>query len=405
MEGNSLFSEKPTIYEGSAQYVNADLSYAIPATDVSMDKVSARVPYFPITSLKEPYAPIEFLITPDSYGYIGLKNTQLSVLARVVRQDGTFCDATDVVAPCNLTFQHLFRHVEVYLNGTPVMDCPFYPTMAHITRLLSCNPLEKQHDLKSEYWYPDETPEDFTVPAVGKPPNGFQRRLQYTNSSWQFALLGKLVGNVFTQGRLFPPSTEIRIILRRNLPELSLDCAVETKAPYVGCPYRINLDEAILYVSKKPVTTAVVKMHEELLNKGETLKFPMVEREIKTFSMPQGVTSFTADSLVLGRIPKIMVIRFVSQKGWLGSLKKSPVNYQSKNISEMMLTWSGDSLESRTINYSFASTVGNTKDSFLVALDMLRQTAANPELGNALDRDNYKKGKETCNCIKIYSKF
>ena len=76
VEANSLFSEKPQIYEGSAQYVNADLSYALPATDVSMDKVPARVPYFPITSLKEPYAPVEFLITPDSYGYVDLKNTQ-----------------------------------------------------------------------------------------------------------------------------------------------------------------------------------------------------------------------------------------------------------------------------------------------------------------------------------------
>ena len=209
LEGSSLFSEKSSVYEGSAQYVNSDLSYALPPTDVSMDKVPARVPYFPITSLKEPYAPVEFLITPDSYGYIDLKNTQLSILARVVRQDGTFCDATDIVAPCNLMFQHILRHVEVYINGTLVMDNPFYPTMAHMTRLLSCNPLEKEYDLKSEFWYPDKTPEDFVVPAAGSPTNGFHRRLQWTFKSWQFALLGKLVGNVFTQPRLFPPSTEI----------------------------------------------------------------------------------------------------------------------------------------------------------------------------------------------------
>jgi len=83
-------------------------------------------------------------------------------------------------------------------------------------------------------------------------------------------------------------------------------------------------------VSKRPITSAVVKMHEELLNKGETLKYPMVEREIKTFSVPKGVTSHTADSIVLGRIPKIIVVGLVSQKGWLGSLKKSPFNFQHK---------------------------------------------------------------------------
>ena len=142
--------------------------------------------------------------------------------------------------------------------------------------------------------------------------------------------------------------------------------------------------------------------HEELLSKGETLKFPLVEREIKTFSIPQGVTSFTADSIILGRIPKIVVVGFVSQKGWLGNLTKSPVNFQSKHLCEMTLTWSGDSMESRTINYSFLSKPGITLTSYLVALDSLRQTAANPDLGNGIDRDNYvAQGKEMCNCTKF----
>ena len=134
MEGSSLFSDKAMIYEGSPQYVNGDLSYATPATDVSIDRVAARVPYFPLTSLKENYAPVEFLITPDSSAYTDLKNTKLAVLARVVRSDGKDCDGTDLVSPCNLLFQHLFKSVEVYINGSIVYDSPNYPIMAHMTR-------------------------------------------------------------------------------------------------------------------------------------------------------------------------------------------------------------------------------------------------------------------------------
>ena len=398
MEG--IFSEKSTIYDGSAQYINSDLSYDLPATDVSQARITAKVPYYPLTSLKEPYAPIEFMITPDQYGYIDLKNTQLSILARIVRQDGSSCDNTDIVAPTNLFFQSLFSQVEVYINGTLVMDSPFYPTIAYMTRLLSCNPIEKEHDLKSELWYPDEEPENFVLVA---PPasNGFSKRYSHGKNSWQFSLLGKLVGNVFTQPRLLPPNTEVKLVLRRNHPELCLDAPSESKAPFVGCPYRVNLDEAVLYVSKRPITEVVIKMHEDILQKGQSLKFPMVDREIKTFSIPQGVTSHNSDSVVLGKIPKLIVIGLVSQKGWLGNLKKSPFNFQDKKISELTLTWSGEGLESRTINYAFNKPAAKSLDSFLLALDTLRQCASNSELGNGINTQNFKQGEFIQNLIKI----
>ena len=394
MEGNTLFSEKPTLYKGSAEFVSSDLSYGIPATDVSVDKVPIKVPYFPLSSLREQCAPIEFLITPDAYGYIDMKNIELSVLGRIVRQDGKWLDNTDIVAPTNLAFQHLWRQLEVHINNTIVMDCPYYAVMAHMTRLLACNPLEKAGSLKDEFWYPDKTPEDYTIPEKGKPANGFALRQQWAMGSHQFSLLGKFIGNVFSTNRYFPPSTEIRIILRRNLPELCIDCASDTKAPFVGCPYRFNVDECILYVPRVTVREAVVKQHEEILNKGETLTFPMVNREIKTFTIPKGFSSFTADSVILGRIPRIIVVGLVSQAGWLGKLSKSPVNFQGKTLSEMQLNWSGDAMESRKINYSFLSKT-NPLESILLALDTLKYTAANPELGNGIDRDTYHEGSKS----------
>ena len=183
MEGNTLFSQKSSKYEGSAEFVTADLSYALPATDVSVDKAPMKVPYFPVTTIKEQYAPIEFIITPDPYSYTDVKNIELLVLGRILRQDGSIIDNKDVVALCNLGFQHLFRQVEVYINGTLVMDAPFYAIMAHMTRLLSCNPIEKEDYLQNEFWFADKEPENFTPKGENDPFSPFDHRRAYTLGS------------------------------------------------------------------------------------------------------------------------------------------------------------------------------------------------------------------------------
>ena len=392
MEANSLFSDKPSKYEGSHEVVSADLSYGYPSTDVSMDRVPQKIPHYPLQSVKDGYSPIEFLITPDLNGYTDLKNTQLSLLARIVRQDGTFLDENDIVSPCNLFFQHLFSHVIVYINNVQVMNEPSYPMMAHITRLLGNNPLEKQHILKNEMWYQDKYPDTFTLPAKGKPPNNFLERYSYAALSYPFALLGNLIGGVFSQTRLFPPNTEIRIILKRNIPELMLNCAYDTKAPYSGCPYKVFIEDPILWVAKKTVTPSVLKMHEEILTK-ETLKFPILDRQILTFGISEKALNFTTDTMILPKVPRLMVVGLVSQAAWLGKMSKSPYNFQSKQMTQMSLTWSGDAIESRTINYAFGLTKPHSIDSILLALDTLKDTVKDPALGNGIDRENYELGK------------
>jgi len=292
IETGSVFQEKPTAYAGSLQSTRSEINlFELPPTDITEPYVSQRVPYFPITSLKESYSPLEFIISSDGGGYIDLSNTKLSLLCRVVKSDGTLCTDTDIVAPSNLVFHNLFSNLEVWLNGVCISDSSnFYPTIATITRLLSSNPFEKQHSLKSEFFYPDDAPDHFST-SDDKNPN-FKQRYNMTKNSKQFALLGNLVANVFTQRRLFPTGSEFRIILRRNLPELYLDAPSSGKPGFNSpAPYRIQIDEAVLWVSRNPISTAVAQQTTDMLQSGHTLKYPVIEREVKTFTIPQDVTS------------------------------------------------------------------------------------------------------------------
>ena len=73
-------------------------------------------------------------------------------------------------------------------------------------------------------------------------------------------------------------------------------------------------------------------------------------------------------------------------------------------MSEMTLTWTTDTVEYRTVPYSFL-TDSNPKvpESHLLAVESLRSTAADPNLGNGIDRDNYRRQGKFHHYFLIYN--
>ncbi|CAG7819868.1 unnamed protein product, partial [Allacma fusca] len=301
----SIFDQRPTVYEGSEQSLRSELNlFTLPPTDVSTKNSSEYVPSFPLTSVREGFAPLEFLLLAENSGYYDLSDSFLSLTCRIVKQNGEECGDTNIVAPSSNFFHAMFQNLEVYVNITLVSDSSnFYPSIAYIQRLLSANPIEKANALRDELWYPNDVPEKFTSAD-----QGFKKRFELSQKSQQFTMLGKLCCNIFNQPRWFPSGTEIRIILKRSPPEFCLNSAVETLEPFSGCPYRVELNSAIFYSSRKTISQKILDMHRQKLASGDTCKYPMVDVDMRTFTVAKGLTSATNDGIVLGRIPKIIVI-------------------------------------------------------------------------------------------------
>lgn len=388
MDTSGVFDQRASIYEGSQQSVRSELNLGeIPITDISTEYSSEYLSVYPTLSIRDSN-PIEFLISSES-NYLNLFNSQLFLTCRILNQDGSNLGTNDHVVPCSNFFSNLWSNVEVYLNGVLVSDAAnFYSTIGNIHRLLSTSPLQKQNELQNELWYPDDVAGTFNL-GTNK---GMAKRYEYCKKSEPFPVMGKLIANVFNCVRWFPCGTEVRVVLRKNLPELCLDCATDTKTGVNGCPYKVSIDNAVLYVERKVVPKTIIDMHRSLLSQGKTLKFPTTELEVKVFTLPSGITSQTLDNVIMGKIPKMIVFGLVDNEGYLGKLSKCPFQFVDKQLCELNLSWNTDNMEYRSMPLSFKN--GATgEDSFIQALESLRKCASNWELGNGLNRTNYTNGK------------
>ena len=384
---SSVFEEPNTMFEGSTKSIRSELDLtSIPGTDVSTLFYGDYSQYYPQISTRENYNPLEFRITPDSAGYLDLADSFLLIKCRIVLQDGKPCDENDIVSPGVLFLHSMFSNIELYVNNKLVKDSSnFYPYEAYIRKHLSTSPEEKQNGLLNEFYYPNNVPDNFSNdPSSGD--QGFMKRFSMTQNSKSFTMLGRLDVNLFLQNRYLPSETLLTISLRRSPPQFCLNAPKETKNGFTGCPYTYQIIQAVLFIRRKIISPAIINEHRKDLASGKTLKYPMMDTEITTYSIGKGITSNIQENVLMGRIPKILVIGFVSSSALDGALTKSPFNFQNFNLSEINVSTNIQSMQYNTIPLDFS------ENDFLVALQTLQKTASDPTLGNGITRDNFTLG-------------
>ena len=383
-----MFEDTPSIYAGSPEFIRSELnSFVLPPTDVSLEFATDHVEFHPLVSIKEAFAPVEFLIQLEGNRFLNLADSYMLLKFRILQQDGSNCGTGDVVAPdCN-AFHAFFSNLEIYVNSQLCYDSQnMYPHVAFIERLLANNELEKKGLMLNEFWYENGTPDTFNISD-----KGFQKRYDKTKESRQYLLMGTFAANLFFQSRWLPPNTQVRIVLRRSVPEFSLTAAYDKKTGVSGSPYQVRFDEAIFCASRKIVTRQVMEFHEQ--HKALLMyKFPTREIEIKTFTAAQGMSNASSDAIIFGKIPQLIVLGMITNSAFNGVLSKSAFNYQSFRLSELSVSWAGETVEHRVIPFSYQSEKGSGCDNFVKAIRALKRTARNQDLGNAINQDNFLSG-------------
>ena len=393
-----LFEEAPTVTPGSIESLRSELDlYSVPATDVSSYYSSYYIGSFPLASVKDSHTPIEFAIETSTGGYWDPLESFLSLTCRVVKQDGAMCEDADVVAPSSLFLHSFISNVELYINSTCVYDSSgMYPYIGVMNRMLTMNPIEKGSSLKDEFYYPNVVPDTFDT----KTDAGFNDRYTRSKNSKPFVVWGQLVGSILSQKRYLPPGTSIRLVLRRSLPEFHLDCKTTTKEGVNGCPYKIDIVSAEYFSSHKLVSPQVMDFHKKQMFQNHlTLKYPLNDYSVRTFSVAKGLTTASSDSIVMGRLPRFLVVGQVSQTAFTGALDQSPFNFKTKDLKELTVTWNDQIIENRIFPFSFQQTTAKAVtgyDQFILALKGIRKTAASETLLNGIDRDNFTSGIQSC---------
>ena len=386
MDINAVFDNNARVYEGSTLATRSELDlFSVPQTDVSTLFSSDYIQHFPLHSIKDNFNQVEFVVNTGMAGYMDLANSFLHVTCKIVQANGTSTLASQEVAPSNLFAHAMWSNVECWLNGVLVYDGNNnYSTAAYIQRLLSKSTVEKDNKLQMEFWHPNIDQNKFTV---AKKDPGFIKRQALTAESKEFSMLIQPLVNIFTQPRYLPEGAEVRIVFRRNQSRYCLDSEV---ADTTGtCPFRYDITKAVFYTARKVVSPFVIDHHKRMLAEGHTMKYPTIETQVKTFSIATGLSSITTDSIVMGKIPRIMVFGLLDSDAHNGKLASSPFNFDNNGLSEISVTWNGDTMEHRVIPLSFSS--GTSSDDYLVALNPLGKTEA--FLSNGINKDNYANGK------------
>ena len=321
------------------------LLFDTPPTQTTIES-SHMVQYKPISSLSDD-SPIEFLIPSNSEEYLDLAHTilhlQVSIKQQIATDDLPAARKAVVenVGPiCN--FMHsLFSQVDVFCNQKPVSPPNnAYAYRAYIETLLNYDPAAKNSHLTSVLYYAD-TPGHMEDVNAGN--EGLVKRREMTKKK-SFDLIGHLHCDVFNQSRLLLNGVEVRVRLVRSRDEF---CLMDPANAYT-----IHIEEANLLVRRVKISPSIMLAHAKALNKT-TAKYPLTRVEVKSFTMSSGTHGQTLDNIVLGQLPKRIIVAFFENKAFNGDRLLNPFNFQNFKVNFLCLYVDGIQIPSKPLQPNF----------------------------------------------------
>ena len=391
------FDPQAKPFEHSPQSIRSQLLLdSLHPTDCSVVDEGQYLPFNSILPINEPNNPLDFVTQESPGGYFDLFDSFLHLKCRILRNDNNICDTTDKVAPSNNFFHSLFGSAQFYINNTLVSDqSNSYHVSSYIKNLLATFPAEKQGPMQQQLWYPDSKPDVFDDTNTG-----WKIRFTKSEKSQVFSVIAKPEIGMLTQRRYLSAENTIRLCLKRNATEIFLDSASATKAGLgTNTPYKIVFVSATFYIKLKTIAPSVIEHHKALLNKNVSMKYPVTEAEVKTFSIPSGLSSVSIDNVITGVVPSFIVVGLVKSSSYSGTLTSSFTRFQHFDLSEMQVLLNNQTVGMTSIPFNFKNTAGNGEDAYLLGLKTLRDCSSIWALSNGIDVDNYTNG----NCVVAFS--
>lgn len=304
----------------------------LPPTDVSIVKsfIEDVYPVYPPTS---PDTPLEFLITSNSTYFTDPSSIELEMLLKITTGTGSFLTSTSKTVPGNFPFASIFSNLDIYVNNVAITKgSNNYPYAAFINRAISHGTDSLNTKLKMEKFFKEDV-EDATI-ATNKTYHNLKGVGQ------EFEVVGKIAHGIFEQNRMFPPSTSIRIKLRRATNTFSL----LGDAPASGSNFTdvIKIEDAVLKVRRCIVNTKVEEKIKKDLLQGEKMGYKFKDFDVVSYSIPQGWSDHVSDVIQMGPSPDAVVIGFVTSKAYAGSVSKSPFFFKPFNLTSISVTLDGE---------------------------------------------------------------
>lgn len=382
------------LHSHSSECMTSQLDiFSIPPTQTSIES-SDWIEYLPISSINES-SPIQFVIPAGSENYIDLSMTKLRV--KVCIQPSQPTKEEDLVsdrnsyAPINNLMHSLFSQIDISLNQKTVSSSNnTYPYRSYIETLLSYGYDSKNSFLSSVLFYPD-TPgkfesqryvkEDVKGTSEANINYGLQKRYELTKDGVICDMIGHLHCDLFNQDKFLINGVEMGVRLIRSKDSFCL------MQPRDAIDRKVIIKDIALLVRRVKVSPTVLINHAKSLSQT-TAKYPISRVEVKSFILHSGINNETLDNIIIGQIPKNVIIGFVENAAFNGSKQMNPFNFQHIDLNFFGLSIDGHQVPRQPLQPSFSL------KNYIAAYDTLFSGTGvfYKNEGNLISREDYNKG-------------
>lgn len=291
--------------------------FNLPTTDAGLESFE-WIEYRPSGQLL-PNSPIEFNIFGSSTSYIDLKSTLLYIKLKIVNGNNTSVTSNDNVGLINLPLRTLWSQVDFTLQQQILTSSVStnYAYKSILDIMLNKDLKNQSNALQSEGYFTDNADGMDDVDALQGRNSGLYYRYQLTKDGEIIELMGGLSLDLMdeNQNRFLINGIQIGIKLWPNKKEFCLLSSNE------NADFKVNIVDAKLKLKHIKLTPGAFIGHQEAISQRDAL-YPFYRSDVKTFNIPTGQYSFSADDLYLGAVPSHLIVTLISSEGFNGSYQK-----------------------------------------------------------------------------------
>lgn len=335
------------LHTHSCESLKSELElFTVPSTQVTIES-SHWVHYKPIASLSDD-CPIEFNIPGNTEEYIDLAHTMLYLKVSIKTDSKT--EGADAalqaqiknVGPVNNFMHSLFSQVDVSFNQKLVTPpCNGYGYRAYIENLLNYSSDAKNSHLQSVCWFNDTAG---YMDDLKDGNSGLKARRNMLNGSKSIDMIGHLHCDVFNQNKFLLNGIDLKVRLIKARPAFTI--MDETGTFYV------HFEEATLQIRRVKISPGVLIAHANTLSKT-TAKYDLTRVDVKSVAISQGILSHSIDSVIIGQIPKRIILGFVTNKAYNGDRQLNPFNFQNFDLNYLSMYVEGQQIPSSPLQPVF----------------------------------------------------
>ena len=193
-------------------------------------------------------------------------------------------------------------------------------------------------------------------------------------------LIGHLHADIFNQEKLLINGVEIRVRLVRSKEGFAI-------MDPTGL-FDTDIQEATLLIRRVKISPSVLIAHASTLAKT-TAKYNITRVEVKTVALHQGIQGDTLDNIILGQLPKRIILGFVSHNAFNGQKNLNPYNFHHFDLNYLSLYIDGVQIPSKPLQPDYVNSSLYVESYHTLfsgtGIHFLNQ-------GNSIARDDYPEG-------------